>query len=379
MSGLNLMQAIARVNRVFQDKEGGLVVDYVGIARALKEAMNDYTVRDRKNYGDMNIAKTALPKFIEKLQVCGELFHGFSYNVFIKESCDDKKRAELISGGINFVIGKDEELKKIFLKEALLLKQAKTLCQSLLNLEQRMEAAYFEAIRAAFSRISCSRKLSLKEINDQINEMLKQSIRSEGVINLFSDIDKEFSLFDPAFLEEISKMKEKNLAAELIRKLLSEQIALYQRTNLVQAEKFSERMLRIMNSYRNSQITNAQVIEELKKMAIDIQKAHKEGESLSLSQEEMAFYDAITKPEAVKDFYNNEELCNMTKELTDAMRKSRTIDWQKKEGARARMRVMVKRLLNKYKYPPAGLEDAIKTVISQCEMWADEEHKKNIL
>lgn len=372
MSGHNLMQAIARVNRVFKDKEGGLVVDYVGIARALKAAMSDYTVRDRKNYGDMDIANTALPKFEEKLRVCGELFHRFDYSAFIADENNDKTRADLIAGGINFIMGRDEDEQKLFQKEAQLLRQAKTLCQSLLNKEQRMESAYFEAVRVALNRISGPRKLSFKEINDQINEMLKQSIRSEGVINLFSDRDEEFSLFDPAFLEEISKMKEKNLAAELLKKLLSEQIAVYQRTNLVQAEKFSERMQRIMNAYRNGQLSNAEVIEELRKMASDIAKAHQTGDDLGLSQEELAFYDTITKPEAVKDFFSNDQLCKMTKELTDTLRRSRTIDWQKKDSARAQMRVMVKRLLKKYKYPPEGLEYAIKIVMAQCEMWTDE-------
>lgn len=372
MSGHNLMQAIARVNRVFKDKEGGLIVDYVGIARALKEAMNDYTVRDRKNYGDMDIAKTALPKFEEKLRICGELFHGFAYHSFMDENSNDKTRADLIAGGVNFILGKTDDQQKLFQKEALLLRQARTLCQSLLNREQRMETAYFEAIRVALSRISGPRKLSFKEINEQINEMLKQSIRSEGVINLFSDKNEEFSLFDPSFLEEIGKMKEKNLAAELLRKLLSEQIAIYQRTNLVQAEKFSERMQRLMNAYRNGQLTNAEVIEELRKMAADIAKAHQEGNALGLSTEELAFYDAITKMEAVKDFYTNDQLREMTRELTDALRKNRTIDWQKKDNARARMRRMVKHLLKKYKYPPEGMEDAIKTVMAQCEMWTDE-------
>ncbi|CAK7026360.1 MAG: hypothetical protein DELT_02602 [Desulfovibrio sp.] len=372
MSGHNLMQAIARVNRVFRDKEGGLVVDYVGIAKALKEAMNDYTVRDRKNYGEMDIAKTALPKFVEKLRVCGELFHSFDYSAFLDDSAGDKERAAAISGGINFILGKNEEIQKAFQKEALLLKQAKTLCQSLLNKERRMEAAFFEAIRVALSKISGPRKLSLKEINEQINEMLQQSIRSEGVINLFSDKDEEFSLFDPAFLEELGKMQEKNLAVELLRKLLSEQISVYQRTNLVQAEKFSERMLKIMNAYRNGQVSNAEVIDELRKMADDISKAHSQGDELGLSDEELAFYDAITKPEAVKDFYSNEQLREMTKELADAMRKSRTIDWQKKESARAGMRREIKRLLKRYKYPPEGIEYAIQTVIAQCELWADE-------
>ena len=372
MSGHNLMQAIARVNRVFRDKEGGLVVDYVGIARALKEAMNDYTVRDRSKYGDMDIARTAFPKFVEKLRICAELFHGFNYSAFIQVDSDNKTRSDLIVGGINFIISKDEDKQKLFKNEASLLKQAKTLCQSLLNQKQRMEAAYFEAVCTALKTLSGTRKLSLNEINEQINEMLKQSIKSDGVINLFADKDEDFSLFDPLFLEEISKMKEKNLAAELLRKLLSEQISVYQKTNLVQAEKFSERMLRIMKSYRNGQITNAQVIDELKQMAADIQKAHNLGEDLGLSQEEMAFYDAITKPEAVKDFYSNDQLRNMTKELTETLRKSRTIDWQKKEAVRAKMRVMVKRLLNDYDYPPKGLEDAIKTVMAQCEMWVDE-------
>ena len=372
MSGHNLMQAIARVNRVFRDKEGGLVVDYVGIARALKQAMNDYTVRDRKNYGDMDIAKTALPKFEEKLRVCGELFHGFPYTAFIRENSSDRLRANLITGGINFVIGKSEEAQNLFQKEASLLRQARTLCQSLLDREQRMEAAYFEAVRVALSRISGPRKLSFKEINEQINEMLRQSIRSEGVINLFSDKNEEFSLFDPVFLEEVSRMREKNLAAELLRKLLSEQIAVYKRTNLVQAEKFSERMQRLMNAYRNGQLTNAEIIEELRRMANDIKNVHQEGDALGLSPEELAFYNAITKPEAIKDFYTHEQLRQMTKELTDTLRQSRTIDWQKKDSARAQMRVMVKRLLRKYKYPPEGLQDAIKTVISQCELWTDE-------
>lgn len=374
MSGYNLMQAIARVNRVFKDKEGGLVVDYVGIARALKEAMNDYTVRDRKNYGDMDIAKTALPKFEEKLRVCGEFFYGFTYDDFLTGDSRDKVRADLITGGINFILDKNEDTQntqKLFQKEALLLRQAKTLCQSLLNKQQRMESAYFEAIRIAISKISAPRKLSFKEINEQINEMLKQSIRSEGVINLFSDKNEEFSLFDPAFLEEVSKMKEKNLAAELLRKLLSEQISAYQRTNLVQAEKFSERMQRIMNLYRNGQLSNAQVIEELRKMASDIRKAHQEGDDLGLSPEELAFYDAITKPEAIKDFFTHDQLRDMTKELTTALQKSRTIDWQKKDSARAGMRMLVKRLLKKYKYPPEGLEGAIQTVMAQCEMWTD--------
>jgi type I restriction enzyme R subunit len=373
MSGHNLMQAIARVNRVYKNKEGGLIVDYVGIASALKQAMNDYTNRDKKNYGDTDIAKTALPKFIEKLEVCRDLFYGFNYSSFINKASSDLNRAKTISGGVNFLSSIDNQKQhESFIKEAMLLNQALSLCRSLLNAEQRFEAAYFEAVRTLLTRIKGEgRPLSLKEINERINELLKASIQSEGVINLFSVVDTDISLFSPKFLEEIAKMKERNIAAEILKKLLAEQISLYRRTNLVKSDKFSEMLSMAMKKYLNGMISNEEVIAELLKMAKDMADAHAEGDALGLNDEELAFYDALTRPEAVKDFYQNEELVAMTRELTEMLRKNRTIDWQKKESARAGMRRMVKKLLNNYKYPPEGMEDAIATVIGQCEMWAD--------
>ena len=167
-------------------------------------------------------------------------------------------------------------------------------------------------------------------------------------------------------------MKEKNIVVEMLRKLMAEQVAVYKRTNVVQSQKFSEKIAQLMNAYYNGLITNEEVIKELLKAAQEIAELHQQGEKLGLSQEEMAFYDALTKPENIKDFYENEELIAMTRELTEMLRKNRTIDWQKKETARAGMRKMVKRLLKKYKYPPEQYENAIETVISQCEMWTDE-------
>jgi len=164
-------------------------------------------------------------------------------------------------------------------------------------------------------------------------------------------------------------MKEKNIVVEMLRKLMAEQVAVYKRTNVVQSQKFSEKIAQLMNAYYNGLITNEEVIKELLKAAQEIAELHQQGEKLGLSQEEMAFYDALTKPENIKDFYENEELIAMTRELTEMLRKNRTIDWQKKETARAGMRKMVKRLLKKYKYPPEQYENAIETVISQCEMW----------
>ena len=373
MSGHNLMQAIARVNRVFKGKEGGLVVDYVGIAGALKQAMNDYTSRDKKNYGDTDVAKVAYPKFLEKLSICQDTFHGYDYSKFLNGT--NLERARTISGAVNFIIGRDkEEEKELFLKESLMLHQALSLCASLVEESLRFEAAFFESVRVLVMRLTNQgdgRKISLPEMNARINELLKQSVKSEGVLNLFSDVKAEFSLFDPKFLEEVAGMKERNLAVELLKKLIDDQIKVYHRTNVVKSEKFSEIIQRVMNSYLNGLLSNEQVIEELLNLAKQMSKAKESGRNLGLSEEELAFYDALTKPQAIKDFYENENLIAIARELTDTLRRNKTIDWQKKESARARMRILIKKLLKKYKYPPEGQEDAIQTVMTQCELWTD--------
>lgn len=373
MAGHNLMQAIARVNRVFSGKAGGLVVDYIGIAKALKEAMRDYTKQDQQNYGNPDIKETALVKFNEKLEICRDFFHGFNYAKF--HFGTDADRAAIIKSAVNFMLAPSmEERCSSFLKEALLLKNAVSLCRSLLNEEQRYEAAFFETVRTAINRIkNIKSKVSKREINERIGELLKQSIKSEGVINLFSDIKAEFSLFDPAFLEEIAKMKEKNIAIELLKKLLKERIHLYQRTNLVQAQKFSDLINMSLSNYLKGLLTNEEVIKELLELAKEIAQNEQVADSLGLNAEEKAFYDALTRPQAVKDFYTNDELVNLTKELTEELRRNRTIDWQKKESARAGMRSKVKRLLKKYHYPPEEAQSALETVIQQCEQWADVE------
>ena len=373
MSGHNLMQAIARVNRVFRDKEGGLVVDYVGIASALKQAMNDYTTRDKKNYGDTDVAKVAYPKFLEKLEVCRDKFHGYDYSKF--NNGTDLERAKAISGAVNFIMGREKiEEKDSFVKEALMLHQALSLCSSLVSEEDRFEAAFFESVRVLVLRLANNgegKKISLPEMNARINELLKQSIKSDGVINLFSDVKEEFSLFDPKFLQEVANMKEKNLAVELLKRLIAEQVSVYRRTNVVKSEKFSEIMQKALNAYLNGMLTNEEVIEEMLKLAKQIAAAHKEGDQLGLTADELAFYDALTKPQAIKDFYENEELIAITKELADTLRKNKTIDWQKRESARAKMRMLIKKLLKKHKYPPEGMEDAVATVMTQCELWTD--------
>lgn len=371
MKGHNLMQAIARVNRVFKDKEGGLIVDYIGIASALKAAMRQYTDQDKKNFGNMDVSGTAYIKFQEKLEVCRELLHGFDYSEFMTTQ-SDLRRAELITGGVNYLSDPlKDEIKESFILEAYMMRQAFSLSKSIATAEERREEAYIETVRSVFVKIEKPGPLSLRDINAQVNELLKQSVQSDGVINLFTDVDKEFNLFNSAFIEEIAKMPEKNLSIELLKKLIAEQVKLYKRTNIVKSQQFSEMLDRIVKAYLNGMLTNEEVIQELMNMAKDISEAHKNGNEMGLSDEELAFYDALTRPEAVKDFYSNDELIAITKELTEALRQSRTVDWEKKESARAGMRRMIKRLLKKYKYPPEGMDDAVQTVIGQCELWVE--------
>ncbi len=290
MHGYNLMQAIARVNRVFKDKEGGLIVDYVGIASALKAAMKEYTKRDQNRYGDMNIAKVAYPKFQEKLQVCKDLLHGFDFSGFIDGS--PLVMAKLITKGVNFVLdARVPDRKDLFLKEAMLLRQSQSLCSSMTTEKERHEAAYMEAVRSTVIKITYGgadgKTLSLKEINNQINDLLKAAVQSEGVINLFDSSKtggENFSLFDPAVLDEISKMKEKNIAVEILKKLMAEQVSLYKRTNVVQSQKFSEKIAQLMNSYYNGLITNEEVIKELLETAEEIANLYKNGQKLGLAR-----------------------------------------------------------------------------------------------
>ena len=372
MRGHNLMQAIARVNRVFPEKEGGLVVDYVGIASALKQAMQNYTKRDRQRFGNPDIKETALNKFKEKLEVCQDLMHGYDYTAFINGT--DTQRAALITSGVNFMLSPQREQKrKDFMKESQLLHNAQTLCCSLLTTEQKREVAFMDAVRVLLSRYTQKGKISKKEINERISTMLEQSIQSEGVVNLFADVEREFSLFDDAFIEEIRNMKEKNIAVQLLEKLLKERIHSYERINVVQSQKFSDLMNQALSNYLKGMLTNEEVIEELLKMAQAIKQNEEEGNELGLSNEEKAFYDALTSPEGIKEAYSSEQFKALTIALTEQLRKNRTIDWNKKDSARASMRRIIKRLLREYHYPPEGYEQALATVMKQCEKWAEDE------
>ena len=373
MKGHNLMQAIARVNRVFPEKEGGLIVDYVGIAQALKQAMMDYTSRDRLRFGDTDINKTAKVVFQEKLEICRDLMYGYSYKLFFDGS--NAERAETITGGVNFLLAPQNGGKlKDFNRESQLLHNAETLCRSLLTREEKLEAAFMDAMRIMISRLFQKGKVSKRDINDRIARLLEQSIQSGGVINLFENQTREFSLFDEHFVEEVKKMKSKNIAAQLLEKLLKERIRIFERTNIVQSKKFSEMLNAALSNYLKGMLTNEQVIDELLALAQAIKDSETKANDLGLTKEEKAFYDALTSPEGIRNAFSDEQFVALTKELTEMLRKNRTIDWNVKETARAKMRVMVKRLLKKYKYPPEGQEKALETVMAQCNQWANEDN-----
>ena len=375
MSGHNLMQAIARVNRVFPEKEGGLVVDYIGIAQALKQAMKQYTDRDKKQFGDPDIAKTALLTFKEKYEICEDCLHGFDYAAFPNST--DAKKAELIRGAVNFLCALNkQEQRTDFMKNCALMHNAVTLCRSLLSDEQLQFVAFFDAVRVLLLKFENHGQggAKAKEINERIKNLLAQSVQSDGVVELFNDKEREFSLFDESFLEDIKQMKEKNLAVEILKKLIKGVIGGYKHTNVVQSQKFSDLLSESLSAYLKGMLSNEEVIEELIRLAKQIKESEQAGNDLGLTKEEKAFYDALTQPEMVRKAYSDEEFVALTKELTEELRKNRTIDWNKRESARAQMRVMIKRLLKKYNYPPEGQEQALEIVMEQCNQWADQEY-----
>ena len=367
----NLMQAIARVNRVYANKEGGLIVDYVGIASALKQAMAEYTKRDQQNFPSMDVARNLYLQFQERLQICKDIFANFDYLGFLHGTALQK--ANTITGGVDFIMApartKDRE---DFLKAATGMMQAQSLCSSLTTPEERMLAAFFNSIRVSVSHIEGGtggkKTLSLRELNENVNALLKQSVKSEGVQTIFKVSEGGYSIFDKDFIGRIVKMKSKNLLAAVLKRLIEDKISIYKRSNVVRSAKFSELMQKLMNKYQNGQLSNEQVIKELLAMAKEMMAGATEA---GLTENEQAFYDALTKPRAVKDFYSHDQLIGLTRELVEHLRNNQTVDWQFREDARASMRWEVKKLLKKYKYPPEEEEGAVDTVIHQCELWAD--------
>ena len=366
MKGHNLMQAIARVNRVYKDKEAGLIVDYIGMASELKNALKQYTKRDQDKVPDVEIAYSIA---MAKLEIMRDFFYGFSYRDFFGD--DNLLRLKTIADGVNFALAFDEDEIDDFVREATALSQAETLCRSLLTEMDKKEIEYFKCVKAGVCKIGGRGKLTSNEMNAQISKMLEQAIETEGVVNVFEKYGKgkpEISILSDEYMAQIRNMKHKNIAAEILRKLIEDDIKVFSISSVVKSQLFSEKMQNVLKRYNNKMITSAEVIEELLNLSKEMKDAYESGNAKGLSREEMAFYDAlVADPEVLRNM-EDKTLVELAHELTALINKSRTVDWDKKESARAYMRTQVKHLLRKYKYPPEQAKGAIDTVIKQAEL-----------
>ncbi len=366
MKGHNLMQAIARVNRVYQDKEAGLIVDYIGMAAELKSALSQYTKRDQDKIPDLG---QALSIAIEKLEIMRDMFYGFDYSDFFGQ--DDSVRLVTIANGVNFALGMEEDEQKSFIRESTALSQAETLCRSMLDFRIKQEIEFFKCVKAGICKTAGRMGITTNEINARIMKLLEQAIEQDGVYNIFAEAGKknpEISILSEEYMEKIRRMKHKNIAAEMLRKLLEDNIRVFARTGVVKSQLFSEKMQKLLKMYNNRLITSAEVIEELLNLSKEMAEAYKAGDEKGLSVEELAFYDALVADPEVLRKMQDKVLIEMAQELTELIRRSRTVDWDKKESARAYMRTQVKHLLRKYKYPPEKAKGAVDIVIKQAEL-----------
>jgi len=368
MHGHNLMQAIARVNRVFKDKPGGLVVDYIGIAAELKKALRVYT--DAKGKGQPTLdAHEALEILLEKLDVVRGMFHGFDYQGY------EKNAIKLLVPAANHILGL-EDGKKRFLDVMASVTKAYSLCGTLDEAAVlRTEIAFFSAIKAAILKFTTvDRKHTEDEKNSALKQILDNAVIAEGVSDIFALAGLEkpnIGLLSDAFLQDVRSTPMKNLAVELLERLLRDEIRSHTRGNLVQQKKYTDRLLETLRKYHNRAIETAQVIEALIAMAKDFQASLKRHDDLKLSPDEIAFYDALAEKPEVLQQMGDETLKKLATELTEKLRASTTVDWQVRESVRAKMRLLIKRLLRKYKYPPEGQEAAVVMVLKQAEELAD--------
>lgn len=366
MKGHNLMQAIARVNRVYKDKEAGLIVDYIGMAADLKNALNQYTKRDQDKIPDLSQAYGIV---LEKLEIMRDCFYGFDYTGFFGTS--DRERYQTLTDGLEFAFAFEEEEKKIYIREATALSQAETLCRSMLTEQLKQEIEFFKSIKAGLCKVAGNGKITTNEINARITKILEQAITDDGIYNIFTESGKknpEISILSDEYMEQIRRMKHKNIAAELLRKLLEDNIKVFARTGVVKSKLFSEKMQELMKKYNNRLITSVEVIEELLTLSKEMSDSYHAGDEKGLTLEEVAFYDALAADPKVLENMEDQVLVEMAHELTELIRKNRTVDWDKKESARAYMRTQVKRLLRKYKYPPEQAAGALDIVIKQAEL-----------
>jgi type I restriction enzyme R subunit len=365
----NLMQAIARVNRVFRDKEGGLVVDYIGIAAELRRALRTYTESKGKGQPTLDAAE-ALAKLQELMEVARHQLHGFDFAAYRTHA------TALLLPAANYVLGLDGG-KKRWADVVLAITKAFSLCGTLDDaVPLREEIAFFQAIKAVIAKATTSdAKLSEESRNAVLKQILDNAVVAEGVEDIFKLAGLErpdIGILSDAFLEEVRQLPQKNFALELLQRLLADQVKSRMRTNVVLERKFSERLQAALNRYLSRAVENAQVIEELIAMAKAFREAALRGDKLGLNNSELAFYDALADNESAVRELGDDALKKIAVEITEKLRNSTSVDWQKRESVRARLRNLVRITLRRYKYPPDRQEEAIRLVLEQAERLSEQ-------
>jgi len=369
MQGHGLMQAIARVNRVFRDKPGGLVVDYLGLADQLKKALITYTESGGQGNPTFDTAQ-AIAVMLEKHGIACDMMHGFNWDKWTTGK--PAERLALIPAGQEHIL-EQADGKKRWVQVVTELSRAFALCAASDEAtEIRDDVSFFQALQAALNKQSSTNRKTPEQIDAAIRQLVSKAITTEGqVIDVFTAAGlpkPDISILSDQFLAEVRGLKHKNVAAELLEKLLKDELKVRSKRNLVQSQVFSEKLKKTLNAYHNRAISTMQVIEELIKLAKDLDAATKRGEDMGLTDDEIAFYDALASNDSAVQAMGDDKLKLIAAELITQVKKSVTIDWTLRESARARIKVMVKRILNKHGYPPDLQEEAVKTVLAQAEL-----------
>jgi len=371
MQGHGLMKAIARVNRVFRDKPGGLIVDYLGIAESLKRALSDYTEGDR---GETGIPEEdVLAVMLEKYEIVKAMFHGFDTSKFFHGT--PEQRLATIVEAMEHVL-KLEDGKNRYVQAVTELSKAYAIVVTHEKAQEiREEVAFYQAVRSGLSKATSPGGKTKEDLDAAIRQIVSQAIVPDGIVDIYKAAGiktPDISILSEEFLDEVRGLPHRNLALELLKKLLNDEIKIISRKNLVQSRSFAQMLDQSINKYHNRSIEAAQVIEELIELAREMKEAHKRGEAIGLSEDELAFYDALEVNDSAVKVLGDETLQKIAKELVEAVRKNATIDWTVKESARAKLRVIVRRLLRKYGYPPDKQEKATQTVLEQAELLCKE-------
>lgn len=356
----NLMQAIARVNRVYKGKQAGLIVDYIGLSKYLKEALNTYTSRDRNSIPEIEKAKEILMTEVEILE---GMFHGFDFGAYMRAT--PKERFELIQDGVEHVL--KERAKETFLKHVARLQSAYNICATALDFDVRVQVSFFMAVKSFIVKVERDGMPDVEAFKRKITGMIEEAIIKDGDEVVSISAKKEKSLLSAENLQKIMAMKRKNVAATILKKLIDDKIKWFEQTNIVRSGFFSEKLKHIVERYNQAEDIDV-LITQMIDIAKEIESAINEGIDMQLTPEEQAFYDALAKPELVKVHYQSDVLREMAKKLLQLIVENKTPDWYKRNDARANMRSLIKRLLKQYKYPPDEIPDATELVIKQAEM-----------